>query len=187
LATDPAPHARFWPLSYLLSAWRTQLGWISFATALSVTWGGLWLIGLGFEKAQPVETVVGNVAVLSAPKGTTQRTLRVEITAPPRGNCIRFSQRFLHQDGPGTSTFYPLGSSISGGGFKPGDGSAVDAQTPTAKQLDFVLMLSIPASIPDGRYQYVFRSVYTCLWLGGLVQRRILFEAPPVSIRVGPQ
>jgi hypothetical protein len=186
LATDPAPHSRFWPLRCVLSAWRTQLGWISFATALSVTWGGLWLIGLGFEKAQPVETAVDNVAVLDAPKGTTQRTLRVEITAPPSGNCIRFSQQFLHQDGPGTSTFYPLGSSMSGDGFGTRNGATVDVRTPAAKRLDFVLMLAIPASIPDGRYQYVFRSVYTCLWLGGLIQRRILFEAPPVSLRVGP-
>jgi hypothetical protein len=186
LAIDPAPRSRFWPLRYLLSAWRTQLGWTSFAVALSATWGGLWLIGLGFEKAQPVETVVDNVAVLYAPKGTAQRTLRVEITAPPRGNCVRFSQQFLHQVAPGTSTFYPLGSSISSDGFNTGISPTVDVQTPAAKRLDFVLMLSIPASIPDGHYQYVFRSLYTCLWLGGLVQRRILFEAPPVSLRVGP-
>jgi hypothetical protein len=186
LATDPASRPHFWALRCVLSAWRTQLGWISFAVALSATWGGLWLIGFGFEKAQPVETVVDNVAVLYAPRGTAQRTLRVEITAPPRGNCVRFSLQFLHHDGPGASTFYPLGSSISGDGFNTGIGPAVDAHTPAAKPLDFVLMLSIPASIPDGQYQYVFRSLYTCLWLGGLVQRRILFEAPPVSLRVGP-
>jgi hypothetical protein len=75
---------------------------------------------------------------------------------------------------------------MSGAGFRGPDEATPAALPQRAKSQDFVQMLAIPASIPDGQYEYVFRSVYTCLWLGGLIQRRIRYEAPPIPVRVGP-
>ena len=185
MAINSARRSRFGLLRCLLSAWRTQLGLTSFAIALSVTWGGLWLAGWGLEKSQPVETVISSVSVLQAPSGSTERTLRVDVTAPPAGNCMRFSQHLLRQTEAGVLTSYPLGSSMSGNGFDTGSDAAFGVQPPPPPNAqEFVLMLSIPASVPNGKYEYIFRSIYTCLWLGGFVQRRIFFEAPPVPFQV---
>jgi hypothetical protein len=140
---------------------------------------------LSLEKAQPVETVISHVEVLEPPKGATGRSLRVAITAPPPGKCIRISSQFLHWVGPGTPTFYALGATMNGAGFGGRDGTGFAMQTDSRKPLDFVMILALPANIPDGEYHYVYRSLYTCLWLGGLVQRRILYEAPPMPVRVG--
>jgi len=168
-----------------MSAWQAKHGFVSFAIVLSFTWGCLWLAGLSLEKAQPVETVISHVEVLEPPKGATGRSLRVAITAPPPGQCIRISSQFLHWVGPGTPTFYALGATMNGAGFGGRDGTGFAMQTDSRKPLDFVMILALPANIPDGEYHYVYRSLYTCLWLGGLVQRRILYEAPPMPVRVG--
>jgi hypothetical protein len=170
----------------VLSASNKHLGWMSFALVLAITWGGLWMLGWGLEKSQPVQTVVGNVVVLDAPAGTKERTLRVEFNAPPPGNCVKLSQHLLHRIGPGTAILYPLGSSMSGEGFRSPTGEMMQVLPLRVVPQDYVQMLSIPASIPDGRYEYVYRSMYTCLWLGGLVVRRIMYEAPPIPVRIGP-
>ena len=36
-------------------------------------------------------------------------------------------------------------------------------------------------------YTFLYRSVYVCSWLGGLITRRLHYDSPPVSVRVGPQ
>jgi hypothetical protein len=186
LTGDPAPRPRFWPRTYVISVRRLHLGLFSYSIALGLTCGTLWLAGLSFDKTQPVRTRIVDTAVLDAPDNTTEKTLRVELTAPPAGNCVKLSEHLLRQVGPGPQTFYPLGSSMSGDGFRTPDDATPAAPPRRVKSQDFVQMLAIPASIPDGQYEYVFRSVYTCLWLGGLIQRRIPYEAPPIRIRVGP-
>lgn len=186
MANDPAPRSRFWPLTYVMSVRRLHLGLFSYSIALGLTCGTLWLTGLNFDKTQPVQTRIVDAAVLDASDSTTEKTLRVELTAPPAGNCVKLSEHLLRQVGPGPQTFYPLGSSMSGAGFRAPDEVAPAALPQRVKSQDFVQMLAIPASIPDGQYEYVFRSVYTCLWLGGLIQRRIEYEAPRIPVRVGP-
>lgn len=185
---DPNPPHRsgFWPLKYLRSAWRTHLGWISFTLMLTFTWGGLWVVGWALGNAQPVHVVVNNVAVLDALNGMAGRTLRIEITVPPAGNCFRLSNHFLFADAAGAPTFYALGSAMNGGGFGARNGAGFGMHEPPGKPLDFVMIFSIPPSIPMGQYQYVYRSLHTCLWMGGLVQRRILYKAPPIPVRIGP-
>ena len=74
---------------------------------------------------------------------------------------------------------------MNGAGFGSRNGAGFGMQPNSTKPLDFVMILALPANIPDGEYRYVYRSLYTCLWLGGLVQRRILYEAPPIPVRVG--
>jgi hypothetical protein len=186
LAVDPVPTSRFWPLTYLRHAWSTQLGLLSFSIVLALTWGGLWLAGWGLGQAQPVEVVIKSVEVLTPPDGTTDRTLRVEITAPAPGSCLRLSYQFLHQDGPGEEAFYALGTTMNGDGFRDRHGAGFGMEAPSGKPLDFALMLPLSSAIPAGQYHYVYRSVYTCLWLGGIVQRRLMFEAPAVPLHLGP-
>lgn len=186
MATDPSYHPRFWPVRYVLSAWRTHLGWMSFALVLAFTWGGLWSAGWALGRAQPVEIVINHVEQLDALNGTAGRTLRVEITIPAPGNCFRLSNHFLFSDEAGTPTFYTLGSAMNGGGFGLRNGVGFGMHEPPGKPLNFAMVFSIPPSIPPGQYQYVYRSLHTCLWFGGLVQRRILYEAPPIMVRIGP-
>jgi hypothetical protein len=186
LTTDAAYRGRFWLVRYLRAAWRTHLGWISFTLVLALTWGGLWTAGWALGAAQPVEVVVHDVQVLDALNGTAGRTLRIEVTVPPPGNCFRLSNHFLYSDEARTPTFYALGSAMNGGGFRFRNGAGFGMQTPSGKPLDFAILFSIPPSIPPGRYQYIYRSLHTCLWMGGLVQRRILYEAPPIPVRIGP-
>ena len=186
LTTDAADRSRFWLLRCLLAAWRTRLGWISCALVLAFTWGGLWLAGWSLGRAQPVEVAVNSVKVLDGLDGMAGRTLRVAITVPPPGNCFRLSNHFLFSEGTRQPTFYALGSAMNGGGFRLRNGAGFGMPEPPGKPMDFVMMFSIPPSIPAGQYQYVYRSLHTCLWLGGLVQRRILYEAPPILVRVGP-
>jgi hypothetical protein len=186
LTTDPAPRSHFRLLTYVLSVRRLHLALVSYSIALGLTCGALWFSGLSLDKIQPEQNQLRDVAVLDAPGGTTDRTLRVEYNAPPAGSCVKFSQHLLRQMRPGTPTFYSLGSTMSGGGFGTPNGATLIELARRVKSQDFVQMLSIPASIPDGQYEYVYRSVYTCVWLGGLIQRRIPYEAPPVQIRIGP-
>jgi hypothetical protein len=168
-----------------ISAWQAKHGFASFAIILSFTWGSLWLAGLSLEKAQPVETVISRVELLEPPEDATGRSLRVTVTAPPPGKCIRISSHFLYGNESGTPTFYPLGATMNGAGFRNRKGAGFGMQPDPTKPLEFVMILALPANIPDGDYQYVYRSLYTCLWLGGLVQRRILYEAPPIPVRAG--
>ncbi len=186
MATDPSYRPRFWPVRYVLSAWRTHLGWTSFALVLALTWGGLWSVGWALGNAQPLEVVIGHVEVLDALNGTAGKTLKVAITVPPPGNCVRLSNHFLFSDGAGSPTIYALGSSMNGGWFRFRNGVAFGMHDPPGKPKSFAMVFSIPPSIPPGQYQYVYRSLHTCLWFGGLVQRRILYEAPPIPIRIGP-
>jgi hypothetical protein len=160
LPTDPRERPRFWPVGYVLSAWRTHLGWMSFALVLASTWGGLWSAGWVLGNAQPVEIVINHVEVLDAPNGTAGRTLRVEITVPPPGNCFRLSNHFLFSDGVGVPTFYALGSAMNGGGFRLRNGAGFGMQEPPGKPMDFAMVFSIPQSIPAGQYQYANISMY---------------------------
>ena len=161
----------------VLASWRTPLGWISFAIALSLTWGGLWLAGWTFTQMQPVKSEVRSVKTLNAPARTVVQMLQVVIATPHTANCTRLSQNMLFQDEHGTASIYPLGSSMSG------DGLGIGWMSVT--QHDFVLNLPIPAAIPDGEYKFLYRSVYLCSWLGGVIQNRLHYDSLPVLVRVG--
>jgi hypothetical protein len=155
------------------------------AVTLALTWAGLWAVGSNFEQTQPVVSGIVRAEVLEAPNGTSARTLRAEFTAPTPANCTRFSAASLSRDDAGTPVDIPLGAGLNGSGFG-GRYGAVFGTTPRPKQrLGFVVMLALPPDLPDGLYQLLYRSVYTCPLFGGFVVRRILFEAPPVPIWLG--
>ena len=161
----------------MLAAWRTHLGWISFAIALAFTWGGLWLAGWTFTEMQPVRSEVRSVEVLTAPARAVVQVLRVVIETPHTANCTRLSQNMLFQSDHGVASIYPLGSSMSGDGL----GIAWVSVT----QHDFVLNLPIPPAIPDGEYKFLYRNVYLCSWLWGVIQNRLHYDSPPILVRVG--
>jgi hypothetical protein len=162
----------------LLCAWSTHLGWITVAIALTLTWGSLWFTGRTFAAMQPVTSAVGSVEMVNAPPRTVIQMLRVAIESPHTSNCTRESQIILYRSEHGTPATYPLGSTMSGDGL-PG------MIWSSATRHDFILNLPIPPAIPDGEYELMYRSVYSCSWLGGLIQRQLHQDSPPVPVRVG--
>jgi hypothetical protein len=186
LAASTTPFARIGPLTMLLASWRTRLGWISMLLTLALTWGSLWAIGRTFEHDQPVESTISSVAVLNPEEGKAGRSLRVEVTTPPPGNCVRMTTELLYQDSPGIPTYYQLGTTFNGSGFGARGGSLFGMPVTPGRPLTFAVVLSIPASIPDGKYQFIYRNLYTCAWFAGLVVWRIQYEVPPVPVWVGP-
>jgi hypothetical protein len=178
LPTDPAPRSHFWPLIWVVSAWRTHLGLLAFLLALGLTWGGLWLDGRAFMGVQPARSEVRRVQVLSASAHSVVPVLQVEIEASHSPNCTRMSQNVLYRQERDSTVVYLLGLSITGDGL----GTA----WPSATEHGFLLNLPIPSAIPEGEYEYSYRSVYLCSWLGGFLQRRVSFDSPPVPVRVGP-
>ena len=161
----------------MLAAWRTHLGWVSFAIVLSLTWSGLWLAGWTYQAIQPVRSEIGSVELLDVPARPVIQMLRVTIKSPHSSDCTRLSQTMLFQGERGRAIVYPLGSSISGDGL--------DLIWKSATQHEFVLNLPVPPAIPDGNYRFLYRSVYVCSWLGGLIQRQLHFDSQPFSIRLG--
>jgi hypothetical protein len=158
---------------------------MSMAVTLAFTWTAIWLIGWHFEQAQPVATRIAHVGLLEAPNGASARTLRVEFNTPPPGNCTRFSEATLYSDGVDVPVEYPLGVGVNGSGFGARNGAVFGTRTPPKQPLTYVVMLPLPPELPDGLYQFVYRSLYTCPFFGGFVVRRIPFEAPPVALTVG--
>jgi len=172
-------------MTCLASAWRSNLGWVSALATLALTWGGLWTAGWSLEQGQPVTSKILTVEVLQARTDAVARTLRVEFTTPHPGNCIRFAIEGLYQETAGVPVYYPLGTALNGSGFAGRNGATFGTRTQVSQPLNFVVMLALPSTIPDGLYQFVYRSLYTCSWLGGFVVRRIQYEAPPVPVWVG--
>ncbi len=160
-----------------MSAWGTHLGMASCTIALSLTWGGLWLAGRTYAAMQAVKSEITGVELLNIPTRTVNQMLRVTIESPHSGDCTRLSQTMLFQGGRGKVFIYPLGASMSGDGL--------DLAWPSATRHDFLLNLPIPPAIPDGEYRFLYRSVYVCSWLGGLIQRRLHYDSLPVAVRVG--
>ena len=177
MATDPAPVSRFWPVRCVRTVWGTHLGLVSFAISLSLTWGGLWFAGWTYQAMQSVASEISGVELLNIPTRTVIQMLRVTIESPHSGDCTRLSQTMLFRGERSRAVIYPLASSMSGDGL--------DMVWPSAKQHNFVLNLPIPPAIPDGEYNFLYRSVYVCSWLGGLVQRRLHYDSPPVAVRIG--
>jgi hypothetical protein len=175
LATDPAPHSRFWPLRSVLAAWSTYLGLVSFAIALSFTWGGLWFAGWTYQAMQPVKSEISGVELLNIPARAVIQMLRVTIESPHSADCTRLSQTMLFKGERGRAIVYPLGSSMSG--------DRLDLAWPSATRHSFVLNLPIPPAVPDGEYRFLYRSIYVCSWLGGLIQRRLHYDS--IVVRVG--
>jgi hypothetical protein len=177
LAADPAPLSHLWPLTCVLTVWRTHLGWVSFAIVLSLTWSGLWFAGWTYQAMQPVRSEISSVELLDVPARPVIQMLRVMIDSPHSGECTRLSQTMLFKSEHGKAIIYPLGSSISG------DGLGLNWTSVT--QHDFVLNLPVPPAIPDGNYKFLYRSVFVCSWLGGLIQRQLHFDSQPFAIRLG--
>ncbi len=177
MAASPTDHTLAWPLTCVHAAWRTQAGWIAALVGLAFAWTLSWIAGNYFEHSQPVQTQVRSVTVMDVPPGSIERSLRIEIQSPPAPNCVRISQQLLYQFNNGSHIFYPLGSALNGGGF--------NRSWRSDRPLSFVLILSVPSGTPPGEYMFVHRSIYTCSYLGGFVERRIVFEAPQVPVLVG--
>jgi hypothetical protein len=173
-------------MTVLRATWRTPLGWMAMGITLLLTWGGLWAVGLSFQKIQPVESLVSNVELIEAPAGMGGRALQVDVTTPAPGSCVRMTTAFLHEDAPGVLTYYLLGTTFNGSGFGARRGSPFGMETVPGRPLSFVVVMSVPPSIPDGKYQFIYRNLYTCQMLAGLVVWRIQYEAPPVTVWVGP-
>lgn len=148
-------------------AWGSALGPFALLAGFLAAWGVTALYGSMLVKAQPVAVNIQSITVHDAPPGTVERSLRIEMESPPAGNCTRTSQHLLRQ-GP---LYFPLGSALNGMGFS---GSVAR----------FTIVLSLPTAMPAGDYEYLQRSSYTCSWLGGFVQRRIMYQslAMPVTI-----
>jgi len=155
------------------------------AVTLALTWTGIWFVGWNFEQVQPVVSAIVRAEVLEAPNGTSARTLRAEFTAPTPANCTRLSLASLRRDDAGTPVDFPLGAGLNGSGFGGRYGAVFGTRTPPKQRLGFAVMLALPPDLPDGLYQLLYQSLYTCPLFGGFVVRRILFEAPPVPVWLG--
>jgi hypothetical protein len=173
-------------MNVLRATLRTPLGWIAVVVTLMLTWGSLWAVEWGFQQIQPVESSVSNVTLIEAPVGTGGRTLQVDVTMPAPGNCIRMATAFLHKDAPGVPTFYLLGTTFNGYGFGARGGALFDTRMAPGRPMSFVMVLPVPSSIPDGKYQFIYGNLYSCQVLGGLLVWRIPYAAPPVTVWVGP-
>jgi hypothetical protein len=177
MAVSSADHALAWPLTCVHAAWRTQAGWMAALVGLVFAWTLSWIAGSYFEQSQPVQTQIRSVTVTEVPPGSIERSLRIEIVSPPATNCTRMSQQLLYRFDNGSHTFYPLGSALNGSGF--------NSSMKIGQALSFVLILSVPSGTPAGEYMFIHRSVYTCTYLGGFLERRITYEAPPVPVHMG--
>ena len=164
------------PLGCFRAAWQAhRVRWPAIAAGVMLAGAAHWMAGEYLQSAEPVESVIGSVAVVTTPGEIVNRDLMVTIRSPIPSGCVRMSQQLLYQTAPnGSRTFYPLGSALNGPAFGvnvvPGG--------------EFQIALSLPSALAPGEYWFVHRSLYYCEWVFGVLARRIPFQTAPVRVVV---
>lgn len=163
------PHPWF-ALTCLRKAWGTSLAWSVIVASIALTLAGIEITKAALGGIEPAGTQINSVRVEFVDGAMVERVLMVNATVLVSANCTRSSAYTLIRSG-GMAQVFPLGLTMSGGGFT----------TPWKGAYDVVL--SLPSGLKPGSYALVVRAVYDCTWLA-VLHRRIVVQAPNVAVEI---